>query len=536
MNREKWQERGAAWLAFLAAMVILDKTATFAEEQNGMVLVPAGRAIVGTNDAERRELAKRFDCHPTWLDDDLPRQEVALAAFWIDRYPVTNAQYLAFIQATGHGRPGWWGRWGGVFPAEYADHPVVGVNGQDAVAFARWIGKRLPTAQEWEAAVGGPGHSLFAWGEAWPGPLRLRRQTQVSWVLPGTRPVGSGDCGRSAAGVEDFAGQVLEWVADGILHHDSQFRRLRGASWFHEDPVNFRVASGCCAQERWSTAFSGFRCALEGNQAPPRVPKPKPRPLPSVKTAPNRPKSEVAPGPLVLAAAGGNSRQLSIRLPRFEFEGLSLAAPEDIAWNGSSVVSWRDHPEMTWTERTATRAAYDMRLPPLELHAEFVAGEDSLQQRFTATNRTKQAGAFRTSSCFRLQSLPMFYDCEELRTFALSAGGTFVPVRRLARSDNCTRWRTILSGEELGKDLHWAVLAVVSRDNRRIIATGRAGDGTAFSLGTNSLFTCLHTDSTVAAAPGEKAVSRQFFWFLEGGRDELLRRVRQDLKLEVVKK
>ena len=115
--------------------------------QNGMVFVPARRATVGTSISERAELAKRFDCHPTWLGDDLPKSEVSLPAFWIDRYPVTNAQYLAFVEATSHARPSWWGRWGGAFPADYANHPVTGVSGKDAVAYAKWAGKRLPSAE-----------------------------------------------------------------------------------------------------------------------------------------------------------------------------------------------------------------------------------------------------------------------------------------------------------------------------------------------------------------------------------------------------
>ena len=185
-----------------------------ADAHHGMVLIPTRKTIVGTNVAQREELARRFDCHPTWLGDDLPQHEVQLPAFWIDRFPVTNAQYLAFVEATGHSPPSWWGRWGGVHPVEYADHPVVGISGQDAAAYSAWAGKRLPSAEEWESAIGNPDGAIFAWGEAWPGPLKLRREQRVFWELPGTRPVGSGDCGRSVVGVEDFAGQTLEWVSD----------------------------------------------------------------------------------------------------------------------------------------------------------------------------------------------------------------------------------------------------------------------------------------------------------------------------------
>jgi len=235
-------------LAVFLALCAVAAAAGPITEKNGMVLIPAREVTVGTSPEERAELAKRpftGNCHPTWLNDDLPKHAAKLAAFWIDRYPVTNAQHLAFVQATKHARPGWWG---GAFPAEYAKHPVVGVSGKDAAAYAKWAGKRLPTAEEWEAAVGGNGivgarHRLalgdavrrpYAWGDEWPDPSRplpkvshLREGIQGNpaayppegvkpsggvlrpfWELPGTCPVGAGERGRSAAGVEDFAGQA----------------------------------------------------------------------------------------------------------------------------------------------------------------------------------------------------------------------------------------------------------------------------------------------------------------------------------------
>ena len=258
---ERVADRFLLLFALATSTLAAPRGLTAAEEKTGMVLVPARWIVVGTSNAQRQDLAKRFDCHPTWLNDDLTAHDAVVGAFWIDRFPVTNARYLAFVEATGRPRPSWWNRWGGVFPREYAEHPAVGLGAQDAVAYARWAGKRLPTAEEWEAAVADPDHGLFAWGNAWPGPLKLQQPARLSWELPGTRAVGGGDCGRSAAGVEDFAGQVLEWVADVIPHHGSQFRRLKGASWFHEDPLSFRVAAGCCALENWQSGFTGLRCA-----------------------------------------------------------------------------------------------------------------------------------------------------------------------------------------------------------------------------------------------------------------------------------
>jgi len=103
-------------------------------------------------------------------------------------------------------------------------------------------------------------------------------------------------------------------------------------------------------------------------------------------------------------------------------------------------------------------------------------------------------------------------------------------MRRLSRGGDCVRWITGPSAEELGKNPQWVLLAVVSRDNRWIIAAGRAASDAGISVATNTLFTCLHADSTVHVPPGEKASTQQFFWFIEGDLGDLLRRVAQDLK------
>jgi formylglycine-generating enzyme required for sulfatase activity len=498
-----------------------------AEEQNGMILIPTRKVIVGTSEEERRALAKRYDCHPTWLGDELPRREVELPAFWIDRYPVTNAQYLAFVQATKHAPPAWWKPFGGVFPKDYADHPVVGVLAQDAVAYAKWSGKRLPRAEEWEAAVAGADHSLFAWGDAWPGPLKHVGKEPVFADRPGTRPVGGGECGRSAAGVEDFAGQVLEWSADARPRTSSPARMLKGASWIHQDPLNFRVASGYYASENWQSLFTGLRCVLDGKETPPKVAKAQAKESPPNSTR-NKPATKTPPGVSLETIGKNGARNITIRVPRFDIEGINLMAPETITWNRASVLGWRQKPDLTWTERSPQRAVYDLTLPELRMHAEFLVHDDYIEQRFTAKNLGEKPGSFRTSTCFKLQNALMFYDPEQLRTYALGADGQFVSVRKLPRGNDFVRWINRFRGEELGKNPRWALLAVVSRDRRRVIAAGVGGPGTDFSDSSNSLFTCLHTESTIQVPAGQEATSREIFWFLEGTLDDLLRRFHKE--------
>ena len=528
--RENGRWRLALCMIPLVVMACLQEEA-IGDSRHGMVLIPAQRVVVGTNERQRQELAKRFDCHPTWLGDDLPQHETALPAFWIDRHPVTNAQYLAFVEATGHGRPSWWGRWGGTFPAEYADHPVAGVSGTDASSYAKWAGKRLLTAEGWEAAIGDPNRAPFPWGRDWPGRLELHRPARIFWELPGTRPVGTGGCGHSTTGVEDFAGQVLEWVSDVRPHHGVQFQLMKAANWFQEDPLSFRTAAGWWPYEGWRSSFTGFRCALDADKTPPPVRTSDTRISLSATAARGRLRDGPPAGPVTLSAVGGTSRHLSICAPRYGQETFSLSTPETIIWNGESVMTWRKTPEMTWRVRTPERATYEMRFDELRVDAEFLAGEDFVEQRFTATNLTDRPASFTTSSCFSLQTHPMFYDCEQLRTYVLAADGTFAPMRRFSRGGNCVRWITGPTAKELGEPLRWSVLAVVSRDGRRIVATGRAGNATAFSIATNTLFTCLHTDSTVRVKSAGKTITRQFFWFLEATLDDLHTRCRRDLDL-----
>jgi hypothetical protein len=172
-----------------------------------------------------------------------------------------------------------------------------------------------------------------------------------------------------------------------------------------------------------------------------------------------------------------------------------------------------------------------MRFAELRVEAEFVAHGDRVEQRFHVANLTDKPGSFHTSSCFNLHGHPMFYDCEQLRTHVLADRGQWVPMRRLSRGGNCVRWITGPTGKELEEGLRWAVLAVASRDGRSVIATGRAGEGKGFSVATNTLFTCLHADSTVEVPPRGKATTLQLFWFLKGTLSDVLGRMQRDLGL-----
>lgn len=249
----------------------------------GMRWIPPGEFTMGSAD-------------PAAPANERPAHRVRLAGFWIDEHEVTNAQFRAFVEATGYVtvaerpvdweelrkqlppgtsrppdealRPGslvfvpppaaagpapldrydlWW-RWtpganwrcpegpGSTIEGR-DDHPVVHVAWEDAVAYATWAGKRLPTEAEWERAASGPNDARFPWGDEAADPcahaiVRVREGRgcgrDTTWPV-GSRPP-------NAWGLYDLAGNVWEWVAD---HYSRCYRgcaRECGDACFGDDP------------------------------------------------------------------------------------------------------------------------------------------------------------------------------------------------------------------------------------------------------------------------------------------------------------
>ena len=224
---------------------------------DGMVLVPAGPFRMGSDE----------------FDLEGPPRTVDLPAFLVDRYPVTCAQYLVFVQATGHPAPPDWP--GGLPPAGRLDHPVERVSWHDARAYAAWAGRRLPSEAEWEKAARGTDGRRFPWGG------RFGEEHCIVWdhamVLDvTTMPVTSHPSGASPYGVEQLGGNVEEWVEDELLPYPGSthvsasaaggLRVVRGGSWFYTQEHTR------CAYRRgllpdftgWTQAGGpGFRCAAD---------------------------------------------------------------------------------------------------------------------------------------------------------------------------------------------------------------------------------------------------------------------------------
>jgi formylglycine-generating enzyme required for sulfatase activity len=197
-------------------------------------------------------------------EDETPQQEMVISAFNIDIYPVTNAEYKEFVDATGHNPPRTWKE--GAYPEGTADHPAIWVNWQDANAYCEWAGKRLPTEFEWERAARGTDGRAYPWGDTFD----AAKCNSLDSGLKGTSPVGSYPDGASPDGVFDMAGNVWEWTADWyqgyrgtryeLSRYGTQFKVLRGGSWFDaQDAVRTTVRKSFDPNQGFSTI--GFRCA-----------------------------------------------------------------------------------------------------------------------------------------------------------------------------------------------------------------------------------------------------------------------------------
>ncbi len=238
------------------------------------------------------------------LKGELEAHSVQLPAFYMGKFPVTNALFEVFVERTGYvttaerrGQATVYrarfqkavdpqsGRIKSVWQAFHRrevvkgacwyqplgpgsglhakrNHPVVQVSLQDALAFAAWTGKRLPREVEWEAAARGGGGLPLPWGDGW---LNERCNTEETGIGD-TAPVDRYSVGASPLGICDCLGNVLEWTVDAappVVAGDTQAAAIiaKGGSWISDNSVRlhsrFRVAADFCAN------ILGFRCLAE---------------------------------------------------------------------------------------------------------------------------------------------------------------------------------------------------------------------------------------------------------------------------------
>ena len=283
-------------------------SSSMSNRRDGMIAIPAGDYQVGSD---------RF------YPEEAPIRQVSIDSFQIDHAPVTNAEFLQFVEATGYQtvseRPpdptlypdlppeeqipesvvflpppptvdrseplSWWALIAGADwrhpqgPDTNLDglmqHPVVHVAFEDALAYADWAGKRLPMADEWEvAARGGLVDQDYAWGSdktpdgrwlanVWQGPFPWDNQETDGWFW--TSPVGSFPA--NGYGLVDVCGNVWEWTSTpyAVPEGEQERRVIKGGSFLCADNYCHRFRPSALMGQTLDTAtcHMGFRCAAD---------------------------------------------------------------------------------------------------------------------------------------------------------------------------------------------------------------------------------------------------------------------------------
>ena len=215
--------------------------------------------------------------------DEAPMHVRFLEAYFIEQYPVTNAEYAAFVRETNHSPPPHWKN--GDFVSEEANLPVVHVSWYDSNQYAQWAGKRLPTEAEWEKACRGPDGRIYPWGNTFVPDESGSTETPaeaLQILTASLTPVGIRSATVSPYGIGDAAGNVWEWTADWYQPYpgpkrkqlkqriDDKHKSLRGGSWLEVRDGTaeryFRCANRLHAPPDYTAGNIGFRCVRE---APP---------------------------------------------------------------------------------------------------------------------------------------------------------------------------------------------------------------------------------------------------------------------------
>ena len=265
------------WKVLPQQIVPIAATKLPASSPAGMIKIPAGEflfkvqgiEIEGSNDSgvdvqyPGEDSPRRFHEHP-----------MPVKSFWIDTYPVTNAQFKKFLDST-HYHPqddlNFLRDWkGGSFPAGWDNKPVTWVSLEDARAYAAWAGKRLPHEWEWQYAAQGSDGRTYPWGNDWnasavPVPDKSR-------TMRGPDAVDAHPQGKSPFGVMDLVGNVWQWTEEftddhtrGAILRGGEYYQPQGSMWYF--PQTYKLSEHgkllLTAPSLDRSGGIGFRCVQD---------------------------------------------------------------------------------------------------------------------------------------------------------------------------------------------------------------------------------------------------------------------------------
>jgi formylglycine-generating enzyme required for sulfatase activity len=201
----------------------------------GMIYVAGGEFTMGSDTGDEYER---------------PAHKVKVASFYIDVNEVTCEDYLKFVKEKGHRLPLSWTN--GSYPPGAAKQPVTGVDWYDATAYAEWLGKRLPTEEEWEFAARGVNGSKYPWGNDWRANAANAGESSPQRLTD----VGSYPQGKTSAGLMDLIGNAWEWTSSNVVAYP-------GGHFSEPVPKGVKVIRGGSWQENKQQATATYRGFLQ---------------------------------------------------------------------------------------------------------------------------------------------------------------------------------------------------------------------------------------------------------------------------------
>lgn len=281
-------------------MFVLSTPYLFGQKRIGnMAYIPAGSFILGSKLRPTASLkgfpklilgfplsqftqAQLYTSKNLFPTIESPTELISLSGFYLDQYEVTNAQYFRFSQITGHRIPSHWQN--GMYLEGESQLPVYNVSYEDALAYATWMGKRLPTEGEWERAAKGPLGYRYPYGDHFD---PLKSNVFGETVLPVGTFAPFHDLKFFSPGIQsyeifDLSGNVAEWTSSIFSSHKkipatgqsegylvpptgTRTRVVRGGSFrssAHTATTTFRSGA---LEEDFNDSM-GFRCVWDPNR------------------------------------------------------------------------------------------------------------------------------------------------------------------------------------------------------------------------------------------------------------------------------
>jgi formylglycine-generating enzyme required for sulfatase activity len=277
LNAQPLTQFPKKWKALPQSIVEIEKTSQTGATE-GMVKIPATNNFVFDVNGVEIEGGNDIGVDVQYPWENAPRRHhrrtMKVGSFFIDKYPVTNEEFKKFLDAT-HYRPAdahnFLKDWkNGIYPEGWAKKPVTWVSLEDARAYAKWAGKRLPHEWEWQYAAQGTDGRVYPWGSTWRADCVAT--PDHGHELTGPAEVDAHPCGASPFGVMDMTGNVWQWT-DEFQDEHTRAAILRGGGYYRPDgsrwyfPSAYRLDEHgkylLMAPSKDRAGTLGFRCVKD---------------------------------------------------------------------------------------------------------------------------------------------------------------------------------------------------------------------------------------------------------------------------------